>query len=246
MPQPGFIPSSACFPRYLLPVSGEAEPGCHGIPEAAMPGQAAGPGVGREPFPTVAPTVAVHTTVGGDPFPTVAPTVASTGAMAGTVATGQHPKDAPTVAPIVVFRATVGRAPVPTLLPTAVLKATVGRDPFPTLPPTVALDTTVGRGPFPTVPPTVAWQPCPAQRGFSFSWPASVFSVFAAAARTPLYTAPVRELVFMRCIKKDKGGLTTLRRYVLGYRGTSLQRGVRTTERRSAQTTGVTSIATEP
>ena len=275
-PQQSSIRSSACFHRYPLPVSGKDEPGCQGISEAVMPGQAAGPGVGREPsptllptaasvatvgrdrfptpaptgdvhttvgrrpIPTVAPTVALEATVGRDPFPTVPPTVAPTDAMTETVATGQHPTDAPTVAPrpsvgrhgfpTVVFRATVEREPVPTLLPTVVLKATVGRDPFPTLPPTVALDTTVGRRPF----PTVAWQPCLAQPGSSLNWPASVFSVFAAAARTPLYTAPVRELVILRCLKKERRGLTTLKRYVLGKNGTSPQRGVRATERRFA------------
>jgi hypothetical protein len=171
-PQQSSIRSSACFHRYPLPVPGKDEPGCQGISEAVMPGQAAGPGVGREPSPTP--------------------------------------------------------------LPTAASAATVGRDRFPTPAPTGDVHATVGRSPFPTVPPTVAWQPCLAQPGSSLSRPASVFSVVAAAARTPLYTAPVRELVILRCLKKERRGLTTLKRYVLGKNGTSPQRGVRATERRFA------------
>jgi hypothetical protein len=178
-PQQSSIRSSACFHRYPLPVSGKDEPGCQGISEAVMPGQAAGPGVGREPSPTP--------------------------------------------------------------LPTAASVATVGRDRFPTPAPTGDVHTTVGRRPLPTVPPTVAWQPCLAEPGFSFSWPASVFSVCAAAARTPLYTAPVRELVILRCVKKRESGphyFKTLRvgqqRYISipTERGESNRKTIRSNHRR--------------
>jgi hypothetical protein len=66
-PQQSSIRSSACFHRYPLPVSNKDEPGCQGISEALMPGQAAGPGVGREPSPTLLPTAASVATVGRDP-----------------------------------------------------------------------------------------------------------------------------------------------------------------------------------
>ena len=183
--------------------------------------------VGRRPCPTDAPTVVLEATVGRDPFPTVPPTVALTGAMAETVATGQHPTDGLPVAP----GPAVGRHRFPTVAPTAVFRATVGGEQVPTLLPTAVLGATVGRDPFPTVPPTAAWQPCLAQPGSNLSRPASAVT---SAARIALYTAPVRELVIFRCLKREKTGLTALRRYVLGNNGTSLQREVRATERRFA------------
>jgi hypothetical protein len=183
-PEQSSIPSSACLRHHLLPVLRRQQLRRQGIPEAVMPGQAAGPAVGRDRSPT--------------------------------------------------------------LLPTVVLEATVGRDRFPTVAPTVALWTSVGRRLFPTVRPTVAWRPCLARPSSSFSRSASVF---AAAARIPLYTAPVREPVIRgnkRCIKRgeEKRGLAILKRYVSGNNGISLPRGVRATERWTAQSISVTSIAT--
>ena len=201
-PEQSSIPSSACLRHHLLPVLRRQQLRRQGIPEAVMPGQAAGPAVGRDRSPTLLPTVVLEATVGRDRFPTVAPTVA--------------------------------------------LWTSVGRRLFPTVPPTVALETTVGRDRFPTVTPTVAWRPYLARPSSSFSRSASVF---AAAARIPLYTAPVREPVIRgnkRCIKRgeEKRGLAILKRYVSGNNGISLPRGVRATERRTAQSISVASIAT--
>jgi hypothetical protein len=241
-PQPGFIPSSACLRHHLLPVLRRQQLRRQGIPEAAMPGQTAAPAVGGDPSPTLLPTAAVHTTAGRGPLSAAGPVAGLQGVakgdlfvtpypgadLAATAGTRRFRADAPTVIP----GATVGREPFPTVAPTddppaalgasagrdtlptdaptVVLHTTVGRRPCPTDAPTVVLEATVGRDPFPTVPPTAAWQPCLAQPGSSLSWPVSVFT---SAARIALYTAPVRELVILRCVKKrEKTNLTTLRR----------------------------------
>jgi hypothetical protein len=237
-PEQSSIRSSVCLHRYLLPASGKDEPGCRGIPEAVMPGQAAGPAVGRDRSPTLLPTVVLEATVGRDRFPTVAPTVA----LWTSVGRGLFPTDGPTV----VLHATVARGPFPTAGPTVAPplapRPDVGRHGSPT----VVSRATVGRDRSPTVAPTVAWRPCLARPSSSFSRSASVF---AAAARIPLYTAPVREPVIRgnkRCIKRgeEKRGLAILKRYLSGNNGISLPRGVRATERRTAQSISVTSMAT--